>query len=140
MIKIVSSAMAWLVTIAANWVKNFGSVFIILLSTPLLASELSTNQLDRIADSVYVAEGGKKARVPYGIISVAVRDEKEARQVCIQSIKNNYSRWQKAGKPGDFFFFMARRYCPPSPQTWASNVKTILGKEFVDGLANKKKD
>lgn len=85
---------------------------------------------ERLADAIYRAEGGIKARSPYGVLSIKVRDAAHARRITINSINNNWARWEKAGKPGTFINFMADRWCPPSadPQgnrNWKRNVKAI---------------
>lgn len=86
---------------------------------------------DRIADAIWRVEGGAKARVPYGILSVPVRDAAEARRVCLNTIRNNHRRWIKAGRPGDYLDFLADRYCPPSVdpvgnRNWKRNLRQIL--------------
>ncbi len=86
---------------------------------------------ERMANAIYRAEGGAKAKSPYGILSVKVRDEKEAREVCLRSIRNNWLRWEKSGKPGTFVDFMADRWCPPSADyqgnlNWKKNVNAFL--------------
>lgn len=85
---------------------------------------------EKLVDAIYVAEGGAKAKVPYGILSVKVKDEAEARRVALNTARNNYTRWQKAGQPGDYIDFLADRYVPVSadPQgnaNWKVNVKKL---------------
>lgn len=88
---------------------------------------------DEIANAVYRAEGGKKAKVPYGILSVRVKDEADARRVCIRTIQNNRARFAKQTKYDDFIEFLGSKYCPVSEHKlnrfWVKNVKSILGKE-----------
>jgi hypothetical protein len=83
-----------------------------------------------LADAIYRAEGGPKARKPYGILGVPVKDEAEARRVAINTARNNYGRWMKAGKPGTYIDFLANKYTPPTAdpkgnQNWKVNVPTI---------------
>uniref|UniRef100_A0A6M3K2Z0 Uncharacterized protein n=1 Tax=viral metagenome TaxID=1070528 RepID=A0A6M3K2Z0_9ZZZZ len=84
----------------------------------------------QIADAIFLAEGGHKARFLYGIKSISYKNEADARQICINSVRNNVIRWYKAGKPGDFFEFMRNRYCPLSDakinRFWLKNVKYYL--------------
>jgi hypothetical protein len=91
--------------------------------------------VERLANAIYRAEGGKKAGYLYGIRSVDYDTPEEARRICINSICNNYKRWYKAGQPGDFISFMGARYCPVgadndngSNQYWIRNVKYFYGK------------
>ena len=109
-------------------------IFAAIAATTAAAAPLPEAEVNRLADAIYRAEGGSKARVPYGILSVRVANEAEARRVCERSIVNNYTRWQKAGKPGEFISFMADRWCPASADpcgnvNWKNNVRKIYGKE-----------
>ena len=94
---------------------------------------LSDAEINRIVAAIYRIEGGDKARVPYGILSVKVKDKEAARKVCYNTVRNNYVRWTKAGKPDDFAKFIATRYCPPSAdavghKNWVNNFRKIVGK------------
>jgi len=98
----------------------------------LLSLSLSCHALDseKLADAIYRAEGGAKARVPYGILSVKVSSEAEARRICLNTIRNNHARWIKAGKHGSYLSFLAQRYCPKSADpvghsNWLTNVSRI---------------
>lgn len=104
-------------------------ILFLLISTSLNACPYA----ERMADAIYKAEGGSKARSPYGVLSIPVRDELHARQITLNSIRNNWKRWEKAGKPGNFVDFMANRWCPPSAdpignRNWKKNVKYFLSK------------
>jgi hypothetical protein len=90
---------------------------------------------NRIADAIYRVEGGAKAKAPYGILSVKVANAAEARKVCLNTIRNNHTRWIRAGKPGKFLDFLADRYCPKSVdpignRNWKKNVRSISGLDF----------
>ena len=94
---------------------------------------LSDAEINRIVAAIYRIEGGDKARVPYGILSVKVKDKEAARKVCYNTVRNNYVRWTKAVKPDDFAKFIATRYCPPSAdavghKNWVNNFRKIVGK------------
>lgn len=78
-----------------------------------------------MADSIWKAEGGTKARYPYGVVSAREKDPIKARQICIRIIKEEHSTW--SGK-GCFVEHLSLRYCPPQsdPQghiNWRKNVK-----------------
>lgn len=89
----------------------------------------------RLADAIYRSEGAKKTAHPYGIKSVKVKDEAEARQVAINTMRNNYKRWLDAdkkweGKPVTYLEFTANRFVPPSAdpvgnKNWKVNVPLI---------------
>ena len=95
------------------------------------AAEIPPAYAERICTAIYWAEGGAKARVPYGILSVKVKDAAEARRVCLRTIRNNWRRWEKAGRPGAYLDFLADRYCPPSVdptgnRNWRRNVRRLM--------------
>lgn len=87
-----------------------------------------------VADAIYRAEGGAKTRHPYGVLSVKVGSTAEARQVCLNSIRNSRQRWEKAGRPGDWLEFFQKRWCPVGASNdpaglnhnWLRNVRGIL--------------
>ncbi len=96
-------------------------------------NSLTAERMERIADAIYIVEGGSKARVPYGILSMKVRNESHARNICINTIRNSYARWQKAGAKGDFLDHLADRYCPPIDSAgnlnWKKNIRRLLKKD-----------
>jgi len=90
---------------------------------------LALPELNRIADVIWRIEGGAKTRHPYGVMSVATSNP---RQVCINSIRNNYARWKRAGNPGQFSRFMANRWCPMASdpvgnRNWINNFNKLAG-------------
>lgn len=101
--------------------------------------DLTVYQLNKIADGIYIAEGGDKARVPFGILTVKVKDKADARKICINTITKNYQRWANNNKPDDFIIFLGSKYAPIGAKndpkglnkSWVYNLKRILGKEFV---------
>jgi hypothetical protein len=106
------------------------SLLSLLLVATSKAGTLPEDYVNKVADAIYKAEGGRKARVPYGILSVKVADEAEARRVCLNTIRNNYRRWEKAGKPGLFLDYLGNVYCPASAdpvgnKNWRANVKRL---------------
>ena len=101
-----------------------------LILSLLLALPASALDAERIADAIYRVEGGAKAKVPYGILSIPVKNEAHARRICLNTIRNNHKRWIAAGKPGDYLDFLADRYCPPSAdpvgnRNWKKNIKQL---------------
>ena len=88
-------------------------------------------QPERVADAIWKSEGGKAAKVPYGVLSVKVSGEAEARKVCLNSIRNSRRRWEKAGRPGEWLQFMADRWIPKSSdpvghENWMRNMRYFL--------------
>lgn len=101
------------------------------VSTQALASEIP---VDKIVDAIYRVEGGEKAKVPFGILSVPCKGYADCRRVCKNTVRNNYKRWEKAGRPGDYIEFLARRYAPANVandpkklnRNWLKNLRRIL--------------
>lgn len=82
-----------------------------------------------LANAIWHAEGGMKARVPYGVLTLKVSSASHARQVTLVSIANNVERWRAAGSPSpDFLPTMARRWCPDDPINWERNVRWFYGR------------
>ena len=86
---------------------------------------------EQIADAIYRAEGGKKARVLYGILSIKTTNPK---QVCLNTIKNHRLRHKKHSCKLDFIVCLGNRYCPPSVdfignRNWIRNVNKFLEKK-----------
>ena len=82
----------------------------------------------RIANAIYQVEGGTHTRFPYGIKSVQTHNP---RQVCLNTIANNFNRWQRAGAHGDFLDYLANVYCPSSAdkrgnENWKRNIHKLL--------------
>lgn len=97
------------------------------------AEDLRRSTLTTICNAIYIAEGGAKAKSPYGIESIKVRNKEEARRICENTIRNNYKRWQDKGSPGKFLDFLGDRYCPPkgwfgtNNKNWKHNVRKLSG-------------
>ena len=90
---------------------------------------------EQIADAIYLAEGGKKAKVPFGILSVKCNGYDECRQICLNTIANNRIRYADYGhKQFDTYLeFLASRYCPIGADNdngtnkyWLKNVLYFL--------------
>jgi hypothetical protein len=103
------------------------------LITSAAYAKLPTPEADRIVQAIYKVEGGSKARVPYGILSVRVSSKEEARKICTNTVQRNHDRWLKAGEPGDYLDFLADRYCPKSEdpkgnRNWKKNIRAFLSR------------
>ena len=121
-----------LASVSSPSVSRLACLFIAL--TTLACPALAQERLDvgRFADAIYRTEGGAKTKHPYGIMSVKVSSAAEARKVCINTIRKNTVRWERAGQPGTFIEFLAGRYCPKSADPvgnvrWIKNMKKIYG-------------
>lgn len=96
------------------------------------ASEYSDEQ---IVDAIYHAEGGTKAKKPFGILSVPCDGYDECRRICKNTVRNNRIRYKEWGykKYPTYLAFLASRYAPVGAendngtnQYWLKNVTAIL--------------
>lgn len=86
----------------------------------------------KIVNAIYVAEGGSKAKVPFGILSVRVATYAEARRVCENTVRNNWKRYGGSSVQ-EFITFLGKRYCPPAAdpvghRNWVQNVRRLYEK------------
>lgn len=100
-----------------------------------LRAAIADAKAERIVDAIWFIEGGQQAKSPYGILSVKVRDKDHARSICKRTVVNNYARWEKAGRPGRYFDFLADRYCPPSAdrvgnRNWKRNIRALMKEDI----------
>lgn len=114
----------------------FTSLFLLILCTAVFAQDFT---VDEVVEAIGKAENSTK--YPYGIKSIDTKGDIEyAKRICRNSVVNNYKRWVKAGKQGDFLEFMSRRYCPINAhklnKNWVGNVKfwLIRNREAENGL------
>lgn len=89
---------------------------------------------EQVVEAIYKAEGGERAKKPYGILSVPCSGKAECRNVCYNTVRNNWYRWDKAGRPGDYLEFLAKRYAPVGVandptglnRNWVKNVRGLM--------------
>lgn len=116
---------------ASAVVKMIAAVLALALLPAMAMAAPPAGFADKMADAIYKAEGGSKTKWPYGVKSVKVKDAAEARRVTINSVNNNWRRWEQAGKPGEFIPFMAARWCPVAAdpvgnKNWTANVTRLM--------------
>lgn len=109
-----------------NWAVMAFLATIILIMTAGMVHANEPINVTRLADSIYMAEGGAKTSHPYGIL--AKYKVTTPRQACINTIKSALKRWNGRG---DFIAFLGRTYCPVGAfndptglnRNWVKNVK-----------------
>lgn len=105
------------------------------LFSSLSISAKETNQLyfEKIADAIYWAEGGLKAKRPYGLI-LYPKSTKNFREVCLLHVRKYFDEWNR-NPSGDFIPYLAEHWAPTkgvSPSTaklnknWLKNVRYYL--------------
>jgi len=90
---------------------------------------------DKIVDAIYVAEGGKSTKHPFGILSVKCSGYEECRKICTNTVNNNKKRYANYTGNMDFIEFLGNRYAPVGADNdngtnkyWVRNVKALLVK------------
>jgi hypothetical protein len=104
------------------------------VSTQARASEIKPADFGRVVDAIYKIEGGARAKKPFGILSVPCNDYAACRKICANTVRNNYKRWERAGRPGSYLKFLADRYCPVGAENdprnlnrnWLGNLRAVL--------------
>lgn len=100
----------------------------------LLSSSAWAIDINQLADAIYKAEGGNKTKHPYGILSVKCKTTQDCRQICINSIKHNLTRFKKnrgaTVTPEAFIAFMGARWAPVN----ATNDPEGLNKHWVKNV------
>jgi hypothetical protein len=103
----------------------------ILLLAPCVSFAYTDKQ---IVDAIYLAEGGAKAKYPYGIRSVNCESESSCRKVCENTVRNNRKRFASYGHKqySDFIAFLGSRYCPTKGNL--SKAETRLNGNWVKNV------
>lgn len=90
--------------------------------------------VDRLAEAIYKAEGGARAKKPYGILSVPCEGKEHCGRICRNTIRNNLKRWAKSGSKMPYIEFLGARYAPigadndnGSNRHWVRNVSKFYG-------------
>ena len=83
---------------------------------------------ERLADAIWVSEGGTNSVSPYGILRRGKLTQDEGRRLCLQTIRHYYGYWH--GTDRTFILHLADKYCPPScdpvgNRRWKRNVCAI---------------
>jgi hypothetical protein len=120
--------------------KIFCLILLISFSSQVYGAEkLNPEIVNRLAAAIYKAEGGDKTKYPYGIKSInTFGDKDKAKKICINTINNNWIRYNNQSKYTNYIEFLGSRYCPIGAnndpkglnKNWVSNVKKLSGLNF----------
>lgn len=106
-------------------------LILIILSCSFITSA-SEVYINKVVDAIYLAEGGEKAKKPYGILSVPCNSKEEGRVICYNTVKRRYQIWQSEGAKGDFITFLGKKYAPVKASqlnnNWVKNVSYYVRK------------
>jgi len=101
-------------------------MIVFLLSPEARASE--PINIEKLADAIYLAEGGAKTKYPYGILTKYKHTT--PRQACINTIKHALKDFPYQTKYIDFIEFLGSRYAPIG----ADNDPKGLNKNWVKNV------
>lgn len=114
---------------APRWLLLALLVLLASCAKPGYASE--PINIEKLANSIYLAEGGAKTRHPYGILTKYKHTT--PRQACINTIKSALRRYQASitqdGRH-DFIEFLGATYCPIG----ATNDPNGLNKNWITNV------
>lgn len=89
-------------------------------------------------NAIFLAEGGENAQYPYGIRSIKCSTKESCREICFNTVKNNFRRWKNSPNKGNYTFlqYLSRRYAPEGVRNdpkglnynWQTNVNYFLRK------------
>ena len=90
------------------WLWVVGVIFILLMGFLIVGCEMPAQAytLDQWANAIHKAEGNDN----YGILTK--RYGTNYRQICKNTVLNNYKRWERSGQDISFLQFLGNRYCP----------------------------
>jgi hypothetical protein len=98
----------------------------------------SLASFEPLARAIWAAEGGNKAKVPYGLLAwPSCKDEPGwCHYLVLEVLHVHHTRWVKAGSKGSFVEYLSQRYCPIGADNdngtnkfWLKNIKAIMAKE-----------
>ena len=115
-------------------IKNCLCCMLWILLYSLICFKCLPQSNEQIANAIYKAEGSEKAIKPYGILAVKCSGNKECRQICINTIRNQRVRHKAHKCELTYLECLARRYCPVGASNdpnglnvnWLFNVRYFL--------------
>jgi hypothetical protein len=107
-----------------------------ILIMSVLSATAGQIDVERLADAIYLAEGGARTSHPYGIL--AKYKHTTPRQACINTIKHAQRDWDGRG---DFIAFLGNRYAPIGVandplglnRNWISNTTKLYNNPQTKG-------
>lgn len=111
---------------------------ILFITLATACNAMTEKQANTIVDTIFHIEGGYKTKWLYGVKSILVKNETEARKVCLRTVINQEKRWRAAGMKEDYLKSLSLRYCPILDKAdtkglnknWLRNLRSKLPKDF----------
>ena len=116
-------------------IAGIGLILVLFLCFISLAHATEEWTNEKIADAIYLAEGGRKAISPFGILSVKCEGYDACRRICLNTIHNQRIRHSNHNCRLTFLECLANRYAPTKNATndpnklnrfWLSNIRYFL--------------
>lgn len=87
---------------------------------------------EKIVNAIYLAEGGKNAKKPFGILTVKCNSYEDCRRICLRTVRNNRLRYIRDVRPNgeDYLSYLSRKYAPIG----AGNDKTGLNRNWLKNV------
>lgn len=94
---------------------------------------------ESLLQAIYRAEGGEKAKAPYGLIhsSWCMDEPGWCKYYANEVIRVHRKRWERAGNPGDWIEYLGSKWAPTQGvsdwessynKNWIRNVRFFLNK------------
>ena len=120
---------------------------LILIMTLAVTGYAAEPDFNKLADAVFLAEGGSKAKVPYGIFFKGCTKQSPdyCRRIAINTFKSSYKRYLSSNSSLPFISYLASSYAPVGAKNdpsglnkyWIKNVSYFYNKLGVEaGLTN----
>ena len=108
--------------------KSVGIILLLLVigvhTRHLINKSREQYSIDRLANIIWIIEGGDKTRYPYGIKG---KWSKSPRVICKNTINNRLREYRNRWTfQGDFIDYLSKSYCPQGADHWAKMVKNKL--------------
>lgn len=95
--------------------------------------------LPKLVQAIYIAEGGAKACVPYGMLKYKGMTKEQLTPKCLSCVTKYHNQWKAEGSRGHFFDYLGSKYAPTSGKgvtayaakmnkNWSVNVKKIYAR------------
>lgn len=101
--------------------------YLILLLVCMVTVASAQPYFEKLADKIYLVEGGTNTHWPYGI-KMHVHNP---RAMCVRICQNAYGDWVLVGHPGNYLDYLSSIYCPYETdpvghRNWRRNIHALM--------------
>lgn len=87
------------------------TLVVLFMVATLHANEVN---LPKLVDAIYIAEGGSKASVPYGMLKYKGMTKLQLTPKCLACVTKYHRLWKEQGSKGEFIDYLGSHYAPTS--------------------------